>query len=303
MYRLLERGQDQTLNRKFMGFIPENKAPAGHGAKDAFYFLINDREIVVKRSRRKYWIPSGADLSIDDFDSKQAHFIGSLHEHFCYTLELPEDLTISDPLQTVSLREALTLFSSSEIHAISLAKQILTWDMNFRFCGRCGQPTVELRDERAKVCTNCGLTNYPRLSPSIIVSIVKGEHILLARSDRFPEGMYSVLAGFVEPGETLEECIQREVAEEVGIEVHNIRYFGSQNWPFPHSLMIGFTADYLTGEIRIDNDEIVDARWFTAAELPKLPGSYSIARNLIDHFCSNSSSANLAAFREGRALR
>ena len=116
------------------------------------------------------------------------------------------------------------------------------------------------------------------------MSVVKDDHILLARSGRFPKKMYSVLAGFVEPGETLEECIRREVAEEVGIEVHNIRYFGSQNWPFPHSLMIGFTADYLSGEICIDDDEIVDARWFPAHDLPALPGSFSIAREIIDHF-------------------
>jgi len=104
--------------------------------------------------------------------------------------------------------------------------------------------------------------------------------------------MYSVLAGFVEPGESLEECVKREIVEEVGIEVENIQYFGSQNWPFPHSLMIGFTADYLRGEISIDNDEIVDAGWFSVQELPKLPGSYSIARIMIDHFCNNSLSAD-----------
>lgn len=270
-----------------MGFLPENIPPAEARAKDSLYFLINDQEIIVKRSRNKCWIPSEADISIYTFNLKRARFIGSWNHHSCYALEFPKDWIIVDELQSISLRDAFTQFSSSEIQAISLAKQILTWDRNFRFCGHCGQPTIELSGERAKVCTRCGLTNYPRLSPSIIVSVVKDGHILLARSDRFPEGMYSVLAGFVEPGETLEECILREVEEEVGVEVENIQYFGSQNWPFPHSLMIGFTADYLSGEIRIDNDEIVDAKWFTALDLPMLPGHYSIARKMIDHFCNN----------------
>jgi len=275
-----------------MGFIPEHKPPGGNGRQEPLYFLINDKEIMVKSCRNSYRIPAKADISMCNFDLNRARFIGSWDDHFCYALELPEDHTAIDSLQTLSLRDAFSQFSSSEIQAIIIAKQVLTWDMNFRFCGRCGQPTVELEDERAKVCRSCGLTNYPRLSPSIIVSVVKEGRILLARSDRFPEGMYSVLAGFVEPGETLEECIHREVREEVGIEVHNIQYFGSQNWPFPHSLMIGFTADYFSGEIRIDNHEIVDAKWFTALELPKLPGSYSIARTMIDHFCKNSLSAD-----------
>ncbi len=267
-----------------MEFIPQYKKPTEAGAKVPLYFLINDQKIIVKLSRNKYRIPSETDISEYDFDLKRTHFIGSWNKQFCYALEVPENFQIPDALQSIPLRDAFTQFSSNEIKAISLAKQILTWDRDFRFCGRCGHPTVELSDERAKLCKSCGSTIYPRLSPSIIVSVVKNDQILLARSARFPEGMYSVLAGFVEPGETLEECVQREVLEEVGIEVQNICYFGSQNWPFPHSLMIGFTAEYLRGEISIDNDEIVDARWFTASELPKLPGSYSIARKMIDRF-------------------
>jgi NAD+ diphosphatase len=271
-----------------MVFISQYKPSVEKGLGDPLYFLIDDTQIIVKRSRAEYRIPSKADLSNCNFEWQQARFIGSWNNHFCYALELREEYKIMEPLHPVSLRDAFTQCSSSAIQAIIIAKQVLTWDKNFRFCGRCGRPTVEMPDERAKVCMDCGLTNYPRLSPSVIVSVVKDEHILLARSDRFPEGMYSVLAGFVEPGESLEECIEREVWEEVGIEVKNIHYYGSQNWPFPHSLMIGFTAEYLRGEIRIDNDEIVDAKWFTALDLPKLPGSFSIARKLIDHFCSNS---------------
>ena len=160
----------------------------------------------------------------------------------------------------------------------------LDWDRTHQYCGRCGTKTIDAEGERAKRCPNCGLSNYPRLSPSIIVRINRGDEILMARAFRFPPGMYSVLAGFVEPGETLEEAVEREVWEEVRIRVKNIRYFGSQPWPFPHSLMLGFTAEYAGGEIEIDQVEIEDAGWYSAANLPQLPPRLSIARRLIDDF-------------------
>ncbi len=279
--------QPKGVGRQAMEFKAQIKPPAEKGAKDPLYFMIRDQEIIVRHNQDQYWLTTETDILLLNLDLTQSHFIGSWHEHFCYALDFPEHLSLIYPLKSISLRDAFSQFSSSAVRAISLAKQVLTWNRNFLFCGQCGQPTINLPDERAKVCANCGLTNYPRLSPSIIVSVVRDERILLARSRRFPEGMYSVLAGFVEPGETLEECIHREVFEEVGVEITNIQYFGSQNWPFPHSLMIGFTADYLTGEISIDDDEIVDARWFKAMNLPRIPGGYSIARKMIDHF-SNS---------------
>lgn len=172
------------------------------------------------------------------------------------------------------------------------AVQIVDWDRTHRFCGRCGSPTEDQSSERAKVCPVCGLTHYPRLAPAVIVRVERvtaaGERqILLARNHRFPAGMYSVLAGFVEPGETLEECVQREVAEETKVQVTNIRYFGSQPWPFPHSLMIGFVADYLNGEPTPEPGELDDAGWFSADALPRLPGPPSIARRLIDDWLAS----------------
>ena len=152
--------------------------------------------------------------------------------------------------------------------------------------GRCGSRTVDRTQERAKECPDCGLISYPSISPAIIVAVRKGNRILLAHSTRHRSGWYSVLAGFVEPGETLEACVRREVKEEVGLEVKNIRYFGSQPWPFPNSLMVGFTAEYGGGKIVLDDDEILAARWFAANNLPPIPGKYTIARHLIDHFVS-----------------
>ena len=128
------------------------------------------------------------------------------------------------------------------------------------------------------------MKHFPRLAPAVIVAVTKGDKILLAHSSEWRGKLYSVLAGFVEPGETFEECVEREIMEEVGIKVKNIRYFGSRPWPFPHSLMVGFTAEYESGEITIDQVEITDAQWFTSDNLPLVPGKISIARQLIDWF-------------------
>lgn len=132
------------------------------------------------------------------------------------------------------------------------------------------------------ICDDCGIHAYPRLSPSIIVLIHKGSQVLLARNQRFPKGMYSTLAGFVEPGESIEETLVREVKEEVGVNVHRLRYQGSQSWPFPNSLMLGFHAEYESGDIVLQEDEIADARWFDCDALPDIPGNVAISRWLID---------------------
>jgi len=176
------------------------------------------------------------------------------------------------------------------------AIQVVTWDRTHQFCGQCGTPTESLADERAKRCPACGLISYPRLSPAIIIAVVRhtgeGQRLLLARNHRFAPGRFSVVAGYVEPGETLEECAGREVCEEVGIQIKDIRYFGSQPWPFPNSLMIGFTAEYAGGEIRLEEKEIAEAGWFAADSLPGMPPKMSIARRLIDWFAAGGPNAN-----------
>jgi len=165
--------------------------------------------------------------------------------------------------------------------------QLIRFDLLTRFCGFCGSRASMKHDEIAKVCSSCGRVVFPRLSPAVIVRITDGENILLSRSPHFPPGMYSVQAGFVEPGESLEAAVHREVREEVGIEVTDIRYFGSQPWPFPDSLMIGFTARYAGGEIISDKKEIEDAGWFTRSTMPHLPGHDSIAYGLIHDWLSS----------------
>jgi NTP pyrophosphohydrolases containing a Zn-finger, probably nucleic-acid-binding len=161
---------------------------------------------------------------------------------------------------------------------------MINWDRTSRFCGQCGAKIERRSDLLGKECPGCGFISFPRISPAVIVLVEREDRVLLARADRFREDIYSVIAGFVEPGETLEDTVRREVKEETGIDVQNIRYFGSQPWPFPDSLMIGFTARYAGSEIKIDKEELVDAKWFGAGNLPNIPGKISIARSLIDWF-------------------
>jgi NAD+ diphosphatase len=180
------------------------------------------------------------------------------------------------------LRQFMLQADYPTFRMLSFAEQVGNWDLNHRFCGRCGSRNRQVPGERCMRCPECGLDSYARISPSMIVLVTRGDEILLARSPRFVSGMYSTLAGFVEPGESAEECVAREVLEEVGIQVRDPQYLGSQSWPFPHSLMLGFHAEYAGGEIVPQADEIEDAAWFPLDRLPPLPMARSIARYLID---------------------
>ncbi|NJN30649.1 MAG: NAD(+) diphosphatase [Synechococcales cyanobacterium RM1_1_8] len=211
-------------------------------------------------------------------------FLGWLGGRACYGAELEMEAALP---QGYGLEPLRSLFGSldGELFAIAgRAIQLIAWDRNHQFCGHCATPMVQSPKQRTKRCPSCGLRNYPQLSPAVIMLIYRGEELLLARAPRFRAGLYSVLAGFVEAGESLEETVARETEEEVGVTVKNIRYFGSQPWPFPNSLMIGFTAEYDSGEIVMQPGEIEAAAWFTKDRLPPVPGPLSIARQLIDAF-------------------
>ena len=184
--------------------------------------------------------------------------------------------------ESTSLR-AIYQLAAAEVFALAgRATQLLDWQKHHRFCGSCGTPTAKKADELVMQCPNCGLLAYPRISPAVMVLVRDGEKLLLARSPHFKPGVFSALAGFVEPGETLEACAKREVREEVGIAIANLRYFHSQPWPFPNSLMVAFFADYAGGNIKPDPDEIEAADWFSPDALPVLPEPISISRRLID---------------------
>lgn len=211
----------------------------------------------------------------------RAQVIGRLGDLPCVAAELTAGG--DDPSHRFGgLRVAYGWLDPMEFDVASRAFQIQYWDKNHRHCPGCGGPIALKTAERAKRCEPCKRDFYPPVVPAIIVRVTRGESLLMTRQARFPKGMYGLVAGFLEPGETLEACVEREVLEETGIRVRDIRYFGSQPWPFPHQMMIGFTAEYASGDLVADTTELEEARWFDRAALPMLPPPISIARKLID---------------------
>ena len=266
-----------------MRFIADFKPPSGKHPS-AFWFIFNKSKLLTKITRDKITVPNTADLSENRMTPDRSQYLGTLDNYPCYAAEFTDTPPEAEHFEFKDLRALFGLLEEDLIWIAGRANQLVDWSRTHQYCGACGHHTKDKTDERAKICPQCDEVNYPRLSPAVIVAVLKDNRILLARNKRFRLPFYSVLAGFVEPGETLEECVQREIREEVGIMVKNIRYFGSQPWPFPNSLMIAFVADYADGEITIDGSEIIEAAWFSKDNLPKIPPKISIARQLIDWF-------------------
>jgi NAD+ diphosphatase len=256
--------------------------PPESDAGPALWFAVRGRELLVRAQAGTDPLPEPVALGLE---ARGTHYLGALGELHCWSVELAPDA--QPPAGTVfrDLRQLYAILDTS-LHAVAgRAVQIVEWDRTHRFCGACGKPTTTHASERSRVCSACGLAHFPRIAPAVIVAVSRDEELLLGRSAHFPPGIYSVLAGFVEPGESLEQAVFREVLEETGIEVEDVRYFGSQPWPFPHSLMLGFTARYRAGELRADGVELEDARWFHRDDMPMLfPGNLSISQWLIRDF-------------------
>ena len=253
-------------------------------SSSTFWFIFQDEKLLVniaENDNSSLFTRSPGQLGIVPIFSQ---FLGRYGSTNCFVAEVRDIKTPPPSTQFKGLRSLFGAVDDDLFILAGRAVQILHWHKEHRFCGKCGTPMENRETELAKICPACSFVSFPRLSPAVIMSIIKGDHILLARSPHFPPGMYSTLAGFVEPGETLEETVEREVREEVNIRISNIHYVASQPWPFPHSIMIGFSANYVGGEIEIDNDEISDARWFSVGDLPILPSKITIARLLIDNF-------------------
>jgi len=266
--------------RKFVSGI----VPPEVRSEPAWWFVFQESKLLVYSSPDSVTLPFVIDLKELGLNVIRQNYLGHLDNRLCYAAEVAEGTIPPAGMAFEGLRQVYGRLDEALFWIAARAVQIIDWDRTHQFCGRCGVPLKTQTDERAKACPQCGLLHFPRLAPAIIVLVERGDQLLLARSRHFMPGMYSVLAGFVEPGESLEEAVVREVKEEVGIEIKDIKYFGSQPWPFPHSLMIGFTAAYAGGEISLDDKEIEDAGWFTVEKLPRIPGKISIARKLIDGF-------------------
>lgn len=253
------------------------------------WFIFQSDRLLVERTETGARLPSALDLSQVGAAALRQQKVGVYDGRPCLAVEVSPAMTIPPGVTLAGLRSLYGLVDEKLFLLAGRASQLLNWDRAHQFCGRCGSPLAPKPDEPAKICHDCDAIEYHNPAPAIIVLIERGEELLLARSQRHRGGMYSVLAGFVEPGESLEMAVAREIREEVGLEVRDILYFGSQPWPFPNSLMIAFTCTYAAGEIRLQEGEIADAGWYTTGNLPLIPPPISIARQLIDWFVAKQS--------------
>jgi NAD+ diphosphatase len=255
------------------------------------FVLLYDNQIVV-RDNEFLW------------DSSELHAIFSIGAEFFVLDELFEAgvattfiavLARENPAEILraenrSLRSLLFEYDESALNLAGKASQILDWYNTHKYCGACGAPTIQHETQRAVNCSACGRQYFPRINPCAIMLVVNGDQILLARSARFKTDFFSCLAGFIEVGETPEQTVVREVREEVGLEVHNVRYIKSQSWPFPSQLMLGFIAEYKTGKIVVEPEEIEEAHWYNVSSLPKVPSpAISVAGELIQHYVKEQS--------------
>jgi NAD+ diphosphatase len=264
-------------------FVPGVDPNAVLGA-GAICFVFRKGDLLVGPSMIGDFLPIYDELSQISHLILRSNFMGELDGRPTFAVEVDEAAPDPLPFGFEQLRGAFGTLDEGAWLIAGRASMIVDWDRSHQVCGQCGHRTQYLLAERAKRCPNCGLVAYPRVSPAIIVLVERGDDVLLARGIRQSSGMYALIAGFVEAGESLEEAVHREIQEEVGIEVDAVQYFGSQPWPFPHSLMVGYTAQYRAGEIRIKPDEIADARFFAPHNLPPIPPRLSIARRLIDYY-------------------
>jgi NAD+ diphosphatase len=255
----------------------------------SLYLLFQKQSLLVAHSTQPATIPTVGELkALGDQFLPEAQsdelYLGTLGGIDCYAGSLATATPPPDSHRWVSLRRLIDELPPHLVDLSSRAVQLLRWRRNHRYCGRCGKPTQAKSNERAMDCDGCQVTCYPRISPAMIVAVVRDRRLLLGRAPHFRPGLFSVLAGFVEPGETIEDCVRREVREESGIEVKNLKYFASQSWPFPDSLMLAFTAEYQSGEIDLTDSELEAVDWYGPADMPLIPGKVSVARRLIDWF-------------------
>jgi NAD+ diphosphatase len=261
--------------------------PTAEPEPDALAFAFTGGRIVVQPSDLA--VPEIARLGPSPCLAAGPIPLGRLAGRACYALALEDGASTDAELVAIGLRELFARVEDPGLLAMAArASQTLDWWFGHAYCGRCGTETRLHDTEMARSCPGCGALHFPRINPAVITLVHRGEdEILLAHDHRFRPGFFALLAGFVEPGETLEQAVVREVREEVGVEVEDLRYFGSQSWPFPSQLMCGFFARYRRGDIVVQESEITEARWFHVDAMPApddRPATFSIAGRLIAHF-------------------
>jgi len=267
----------------YLAFHAEKNPPKSLSPDDVM-MVFRDGLILVKNRSSVYDLPTRNDLLLNTIPVQNETYTGSFKSLLYFFAEVAGDDSLPPGYEFVKLRPFQYGIDEELYCVCARALHLAHWEKTHRFCGRCGTKMQPKKDDRAKECPACGMLSFPRISPAIIVAVVNNNRLLLAKNKKSAFDFYSVLAGFVEPGESFEQCVRREVFEEVNVRVKNIRYFGSQPWPYPDTLMVGFTAEYDGGEICEDGIEIETAGWFSPNNLPKIPPATTISRKLIDWF-------------------
>ena len=277
------------FNREVLG---ADFQPAKHGGTPpeprGHWLLVQDQDLLVVPDGDAFRLPSGPVPAGLESVVKDPFWLGTLRGQPCWTAPLPKDTPVPPGLEKQTLIPMRGTKLPDDLLSLGgMAMQALWWQSTSGFCPRCGEPTSRIEGEWGKRCARCHYEHYPHLHPAVIIMVRDGDRVLLARKAEWAPGRYALVAGFVDNGESLEGCVAREVKEEVGVDVKDIQYVGSQNWPFPSQIMIGFIASYAGGEITIDRDELEDARWFPRTEMPVGPARHSIAGWIIRNFSGN----------------
>lgn len=272
-------------------FIPRVHLPEHFGVVESRWIVVDARQNVLVVDGQ---LPVGAEAPVA---GREKALLGLQDGTPIWALRGDSRSGAPDGGEWVNLRALFGQLDDEDWVLAGRASQVLVWERDHKFCGRCGTETVHHPIDRARQCESCKLLAFPRISPAVIMLVeregLEGPEVLLAWGRQFPGRFFSALAGFVEPGESLEECVVREVEEETGIKVDEVTYFGSQPWPFPHSMMVGFRARYVSGEITIQEEEIVEANWYGPDNLPPVPrGGMSIAGWLIDDWLKRTAAAS-----------
>jgi NAD+ diphosphatase len=274
------------FNRDCLGgaFIPA-KSGAKPQEERGYWLLVQEQRLIVVADGDDLRLPTGAAPAAFDAATVKPFWLGTLNGTECWVASVPRDAAMPEGFRAETLVPMQGTRLPDDLLSLGgMAMQALWWESTSGHCPRCGGPTQRLAGEWGKRCPACRYEHYPHLHPAVIVLVRDGDRCLLARKAGWAPGRYALVAGFVDNGESLEGAVAREVKEEVGVDVADIRYVGSQNWPFPSQLMVGFVAAYAGGEITVDPDELEDARWFPSDGLPGLPSRHSISRFIIDHY-------------------
>jgi len=269
------------LGSEYQPLKPGMTAPAA----SPFWLMIQGASLILRKSDGEFQLPEGEPPSWCA-ETSEALCIGTWRGRPLFTMPVAKAVEIPPPYLAVPFQGPDAPLDERLSTLAGIAHQILTWEKRSRHCGCCGAVMERIPLTWGKRCSACRAEYFPHIHPCIIVLVKRGKESLLVHNANWPAGRFSLVAGFVDIGESLEACVEREVLEETGVTVKNIRYVGSQNWPFPAQQMIGFIADYAGGEPRPDGVEVLEARWFTVETMPPYPSSIrTIARWIMKKYC------------------